>query len=216
MFRRELLILGGLMAMVFLMVAAAGVWVGRTIRDDADKIALDTLPGLVDAGAAMALTQDNWLRVQLIANSQSAAEQKTLIEHIEANSNEGFWRDYAQSVYGPKEQHEFRELMAARGNFVQLRQDFFRFIKTSRGAEVNAFLQQKLTPAYEKYRTCSKRLFEYNAQLGRERATKVVWIARMVPLVLAICGVTVFAFGLAVGLHGAFAGWNLASRRHQT
>jgi hypothetical protein len=216
MFRKELLILSGLMGMVFLIVASAGVWVGHTIRVDADKIALDTLPDLVDAGAAMALTQDNWLRVQLIANSQSAAEQQALIAQIETNSNEGFWRDYAQSVYGLKEQQEFRELMTARGNFIRLREEFFEFIQANRDVAAKALLEQKLTPAYEKYRGSSKRLFEYNAQIGRERAAKVVWIARMVPLILAICGVTVFAFGLTVGLHGAFVGWNLASRRHRT
>lgn len=216
MFRRELLILCSLAAGVLLTVAAAGFWVEHTIREDADKIALDTLPSLVDAGNAMALTQDNWLRVHLLANAQSAAEQATLIAQIQTNSNEGIWRDYAQSVYSPEERQEYQELLAERSSYLKLRDEFFVLIQASQPAKAKIFLKQKLTPAYENYRDISMKLFENNAKAGRDRAGKVLWISRTAPLVLGVCAVIVFAFGLIVGLRGALAGLNLASRNKKS
>jgi hypothetical protein len=216
MFRKEFLILCSLAAGIFLIVVAAGFSVGHTIREDADKIALDTLPSLVDAGTAMALTQDNWLRVHLFSNAQSAAEQAALITQIRTNSNEGLWRDYGQSIYDPEEQREYRELLAVRSGFLQLREDYFALIQTGHPAEAKIFLDQKLTPAYEQYREISKNLFEYNARAGRDRAGKVVWISRAAPLVMGACGVVVFTFGLVVGLRGALVGLKLVSRRPKT
>lgn len=212
MFQKEFLILCSLAAGVFLLVAAAGFWVGHTIREDADKIALDTLPGLVDAGDAMALAQDNWHRVHLLSNAQSAAEQAVLMEQIRINSNEGIWRDYTQSVYTPEERKEYRELLSVRSHFLQLREEFFTLVETGRLAEAKIFLTQKLTPANEAYREASRTLFEYNARVGRERAAKVIWISRAVPLILAACGGIIFVIGLAVGLKGALGGLHLVSR----
>ena len=216
MFRKEFLILCSLTAGVFLIVAVAGFWVGHTIREDADKIALDTLPGLVDAGDAMALTQDNWLRVHLLLNAQTTAEQAALVTRIQTNSNEGLWGNYGQGVYDSEERREYSELLSVRSGFLQLREEFFRLIQTGHSAEAKNFLEQKLTPAYENYRKLSKQLFEYNARSGRNRAARVVWISRAAPLVLGACAVTVFAFGLIVGLRGALVGLKLASRNPKT
>jgi len=192
MFRKEFLILCSFATGMFLTVVAAGFWVGHTIGEDADKIALDTLPSLVDAGTGMALTQDNWLRVYLLASTQSAAEQAALITQIRTNSNEGIWRDYDQNVYDPEEQQGYRELLAVRSNFMQLREEFFALIQTGPATGAKIFLEQKLTPAYEGYRENSMKLFEYNAQAGRSHAARVVWISRAAPLVLGACSVIVF------------------------
>ena len=213
MFRRESQILYGLAASVFLAAAAGGCWVGHTLRKDANLIALDTLPGLVDAGSAMALTQENWLRVHLLLDQQaSAAEQAAVVQQIRTNSNEGLWRDYRQTVYGSEEREEYDELLKTRINFLGLREEFFSLVQANRFAEATTFLQQKLAPAYQSYHTASQRLFERNASIGRARAAQVIHIARIAPLVLGASGLVIFGLGLLTGLRGALGGLHLASR----
>ena len=212
MFRKEFFILCSLAAVVFLIVAAAGFGVGHTITGNADKIALDTLPGLVDAGTAMALTQDNWHRVHLLSNAQTAVEQTALITQIRTNSNEGIWRDYSQSIYDPEERQKFRELLAVRSGFLQQREEYFTLIQAGHPEEAKIFLKQKLAPEYQSYHEIIKELFEYNAQVGRNRAADIIRISRTAPLVLAVCSLVIFAFGWIVGLRGTFVGPKLASR----
>src|SRR5262245_15258679 len=114
MFRKEFLIFSSLAMGVFLLVAAVGMWLGHAIKEDAATLSTDTLPGLVDAGAAMAMTQENWLRVHLLVNTQSSGDRIELIEKIRANSNEGLWKDYGQSVSGVDERQDYAALVAAR------------------------------------------------------------------------------------------------------
>jgi len=216
MFRREFWILCSLAVGVLLAVAAAGFWVGHTIREDADKIALDTLPSLVDAGNAMSLAQDNWHRLHLLSNAKSAAEQAALIEQIRTNSNEGVWRDYGQSIYSRQEQQEYQELLSVRNEFMRLREQYFAFVQSGRDEEARTFLEQKLVPTYENYRELSKRLFEYNAQAGSDYTAKVVRMSRAAPLVLSVCGIVIFGFGLIAGLRGALVGLSLVSYRPKT
>jgi len=212
MFRREFFILCALATAIFLMVAAAGFWIGHTISTDAGKIAVDTVPSLVDAGSAMTLAQDNWLRVQLLASTTSATEQSALIGQIGANSNEGLWRDYGQSIYDPEERQQYHTLLSDRGNYLQLREEYFALIRNGQNAAARDFLRDKLAPAYERYRDVSNRLFQYNATDGLIRAARIIWISRLAPPVLGACAIVIFAFGLIAGMRGVLTGLNLASR----
>lgn len=144
MFRKETFVICGLVAAVFIVVAIAGFWVGHTIREDADRIALDTLPGLVDAGAAMAQTQENWLQVHLLPGVESGAKREALIQQIRSNSNEGLWRDYGLTASDFEERREYGELLAARTNFVRLREEFFALVKANHPADADALLSGKL------------------------------------------------------------------------
>jgi hypothetical protein len=212
MFRKELLILTGLAGTIMLAVAVASFWVGHTLRDDADKIALDVLPGLVDAGAAMAQSQENWLNARLLLNSPTPEAQATLIHQIQTNSNEGFWRDYAACVYDPAEAVEYAELLIARTNFTQLRDQYFILIESNNLVAAKGLMEEKLVPAYANYRVASRRLFKFNADIGHRRAATVVRISRWAPLVLAGCGVLVFGLGLVTGVRGALGGLALVSK----
>ncbi len=216
MFRREFLIFCSLAAGIFLLVAAAGMWLGHAIKKDAAMISADTLPSLVDAGAAMAMTQENWLRVHLLLSTQSSGEQNELIRKIETNSNEGLWKDYGQSVYGVEERENYAALVAARNTYVQLRTELYQIIRAQKMTEAKAFLETKLSPAYEDYRELSKRLFEYNAKTGRERAASVIHNSRVAPFLLGGGGVVLFLFGLLVGLRGALTGLSVASTAPKT
>jgi hypothetical protein len=187
--------------------------VGHTIRNDASQIAADTLPGLVDAGAAMAMTQENWLRVHQVLTAPSSAERDELVRQVRANSTDGLWRDYGVSIFEAEDSRNYREMLTVRSNYFELREAFFDQVKAGRMPEAKAFLGEKLTPAYERYRAISKDLFEYNARQGRERAAKVIHVARRAPFIIAFAGLVIFGFGVLIGLRGAFSGLDLVFQR---
>lgn len=212
MFRREFLILCSLAVGLFLLVAAAGFGIGHTLSVDSNKIATDTLPSLVDAGRAISVAQENWLRVQLVGNAASPAEQTALISQIRTNSNEGVWQDYGHSVYETEERLEYQDLLSARAAFLQLREEYFALALAGNGSAARPFLQEKLNPAFQRYLASSRLLFQFNARAGVKRAARMVWISRLGPPILAASAVIIFGFGLLAGLRGALTGLNLASR----
>jgi hypothetical protein len=96
--RREFLILCLVAGGVFLTVATACFWIGYSLQVHAADIVRDTIPGLVDTGSAMAMTQENWFRLYEFLQTQSPAERDALASPIRANSNARPWQDYAYSI----------------------------------------------------------------------------------------------------------------------
>ncbi len=211
MFRRELLILVAAATAVFALVALATYWVGHIIRTEATYIAGDTLPGLVDAGSALAVMQENWLRVNLLQHTQSPRERAELIHQIQTNRTDDFWTDYGKGIYAEEDRKNFAELQRVRADFLSRRDQYFELVKNDPAA-AEPFFRTQLEPLYGSYRELSTRLFQYNARIGQGRAAKVIRFAKLAPLVLGGGGVFVFGLGVILGLRGAFTGLHLASR----
>ena len=197
---------------VFILVALASSLASRAVQREASNIALDTLPGLVNAGGAISIMQENWLRLNLALSSASPSERAALMQEIRASSNQGLWQDYGQSVYDPQDEKNYSQLLAARSSFVRLREQSLSLTDTQSASEAKTFFEHKLAPAYADYQARSKKLFEYNAKIGRERAARVIRISRFAPYLLGASSVLVFGFGVVVGLRGALTGLDLTDR----
>jgi hypothetical protein len=210
MFRKELLILSALALLLFGMVATASFWVAGAVQREATWIAADTLPSLVDAGLAIDRSQENWLRLQQLMQS---ADRQEIARLIRQNSDDDLWRDYGQSIFDAEDGRNYAQLMRTRSDFLKLREDFLTMALAGRDPEAREFLSAKLAPAYAGYHEISRKVFEFNANVGRDRAARVVKVSKIAPF--AICGfcVLVFAFGLLTGLRGAFSGLEIAGRK---
>ncbi len=88
MYRKELSLLSALCLLIFLLVAGTGTLVVQVVQRDASMLAIDTLPGLVNAGDAIALIDENWLRIHLLTQESNAPRQASLIQQIRSNSDE--------------------------------------------------------------------------------------------------------------------------------
>ena len=212
MFRKEFIVLGMLALAVLSLVVGGNFWVVHVIRNDASMIAVDTLPGLVDASAAMAIAQANWVRSLSLLGGRSAAERAAIMQQVRTNSTESLWQEYGERIRTSEDARAYAALMEALKDYLKLREEFFSTVEAARTAEANALMAQKLSPAYDRYLTCSQKLFEYNARVGRERAAKVIRVSRIAPFVVGLLAVIVFAFGMLIGLRGTLSGLYLASR----
>ena len=92
MFRKELIILGGVSLLVFLLVAGAASLAVRALQRDGQTLATDTLPGLAAAGEAISRMDENWFNLYLILSVESADDRERLITTIGDNSTEPIWR----------------------------------------------------------------------------------------------------------------------------
>ncbi len=212
MFRRELLIVCSLAAVVFLLVTGAASYVARAVQQNATSIAEDTLPRLVDAGAAISRLEENWLRIHQLNHGLSPEARATLIQQILAHSTQELWREYQDSILPTEDRTNYDRMIAERAEFLKRREKYLGIVQTDERAGASTYLESQLTPAFERYREASEKLFAYDSRVGRERAAAVVRYSRAAPVVLGAFTALVFALGVSLGLHGAFTGIDLASR----
>jgi hypothetical protein len=210
MFRRELLAIGCVATAIFLTVAGASWMVGRTVQQEAELIAQDTLPALANSAAAMAKMQENWLTVNRFDDVRTDAERKALSEIIHTNSNAELWQRYGRIVENSDQESEFLLMSSARSNYLTMRESFIAMCNTGNVREAISFRETTLTPAYAAYDKATKRLFDHDATEGSERALRVLKASRYTPIVLGLFCVTVFGLGVLLGLRGAFVGMDVA------
>jgi hypothetical protein len=213
MFRKELFLLCSAAALVFILVALAGSFVSHTIQQEASRIAVDNLPGLVDAGEALLRTEENWLRVHLLGIADQSADRTALIQQIHNTSTEPLWRDYQRFVFEPEDQENYNRMLADRKEFIKVREVYLKNVLAEKPAvETEALFKSSVEPAYQRYKASSEKLFAYNSSSGRERAAKVLRLARAAPWVLGGFGMVIFALGVLFGMRTAFGGLDLTYR----
>lgn len=212
MFRKEFWILSGLAAATLVIVSALAIVAAEILVRDAEAIAMDSIPGLTDVGEASAIAAANWHQVQIIATTPSPGGRAALIQSVMTNAAEPYWQEYKASLRSGEDAENFEEMTNARSNFLVVRQDFFALVQGAPNAEAETFLEQKLAPAYERYCKTSTKLFNYNVRTGRERAARVMRVARFMPWTLAAFGMMLFGIGAVLGLRAAFTGLTFGSR----
>jgi hypothetical protein len=211
MFRKELSILGGIVIVIFLAVAGSSWYAARALQQTAAMVALDTLPGLVDAGAAISRMRENWLRIHLVLQTTDTSARAALINYVRINSTEGLWRDYGHSAYSEQAKQGFQALAAARSAFLGRRDEFLELAAAGRQDEAATILEKDLTPLYAQYDRKAQALFAYNARVGRERGATVLEYARFAPFAISALALFMFLLGTLFGWRFAWSGPDLLS-----
>src|SRR5215510_16251540 len=99
MFRREFWIISCIGIITFGTVLLATAWVAQRMRTDAKMMVIDTVPGLIVTGRAIAIIERNWTRVNMLPHLASNEERLKMIQEISTNSTEHIWNAYAESIY---------------------------------------------------------------------------------------------------------------------
>jgi hypothetical protein len=209
MFHKELVILGCLAAVVFLLVASFASWAVRAVQRDGKMLAKDTLPGLVNAGEAINRMNENWFNASLMLTLESTEARSNLMQKISANSTQLPWQRYSVTIYNQEDQQLFKQMEMDRDAFLAERVQYFHLIDASKMQEAKEFFQSHLKPAFEKYRGAAGSIFAFNAKVGQQRADRLIRFSWWTPYALAgFCVMVLFA-GVFVGFKaslGAFSG----------
>jgi hypothetical protein len=209
MFRKELLILGGVALLVFLIVAGSASLAVRAVQRDGAMLAKDTLPGLVTASEAINRMDENWFNLHLLLTMDSPEARDALIRRIRSNSTETIWRLYQEAIFDEQDAQLFREVKASRAIFIEARDRYIGLMRSGDTAAAKELLATDLSRAFESYRAAAKNILKLNADVGHARADRLIQLSSWVPFALAAFCVMVLLIGVFVGFKaslGAFSG----------
>lgn len=207
MFRKELLILGAISSLLFLVVAGGASLAVRALQADAAMVAEDTLPGLVSAGEAIDQINRNWLNSHQLLHVSDAGQRAQIMRRIETNSTGPLWEAYSQSIRDPEDAQLFADVGRTRLEFLTLRTNYFALIQAQRTEEAARFFEDQLSPAFERYRRAASEAFRFNARMGKNRAENILHYAGWTPYVMGGLAVAILLAGVVIGFKaslGAF------------
>ena len=213
MFRKELLTLSFLAAVIFLLVAGVTAWMAHALANNARMIVVDTLPGLVNAGEALNVMDNNWEKILGLTSLPTAETRLNVIQQIHAHSTQEFWASYEQSIFDPHDRQLFAAVQAARSRSRVLADQFFALVRDQHLDAAQQLLEKEMTPVFAEYRAATLKLFELNKTIGDRRSEHILSICRWLPLSAAVSSVLVFGLGFAFGLRGAFTGLEMMFQR---
>jgi hypothetical protein len=216
MFRKELFILGSLIAVMFVLVAVASLLMVRMLQRETQRVVLDTLPGLVNAGTAIGRMNDNWENLRLLTEMSSAAARTNLMQRIHANTTDDSWKEYQKTISDQRDKTLFEQTQMSRTNCRVLIYQYYHLVDAQKLNEAKQFLETKVQPAYEEYKSNATSLFNLNTQIGKKNAQHIMQLTRWLPLIVGFFCVVVFSIGVFIGLKGAFGSLVFASqpRKH--
>jgi hypothetical protein len=168
----------------------------------------DTLPGLVSAGEAMDRLNENWFNAHLLLETSAPAERARLMGNIETNSTTELWQRYGQSIYDVRDAQLFRAMEIARTEFMGARSNYFELVQAGRMTEARDFFKSALEAGFKKYRRSAADIFLFNAEVGQQRADRIIRLSRWTPYVLAGLCVVIMLVGVFIGFKaslGAFS-----------
>jgi Four helix bundle sensory module for signal transduction len=209
MFRKELLILGGIALFVFLLVAGVTSFTTHAVHRDGYMLAQDTFPGLVTASEAIDRMNENWFNLHMLLSVESPGLRQALIDKITSNSTEPVWRRYREAIFEKQDAHLFEELQMKRSAFLNIRARYFDLVRAGDLAAAQQLFESDLSSAFAGYRQAAQGIFKFNAGVGRMRANRLIQLAHWTPYAAAAFCVTVLLAGVLVGFKatmGAFSG----------
>ncbi len=206
MFRKELLIIGSLLTVLFLAVAGVGWYAVWTLHETSRMLVVDTLPGLVDAGLAHERMHDNRHAMHLMIMVPTDVERTRLIEMVKANSTDALWQDYANSIFQEDDRNNYQAMMSVRSNYLASADKFLGLVKTSQLTAAQVLFEGDLARQFQSYRTAVKTLFDYNAQQGVNRSKVITRDIGCAPWLISGLCLLIFIIGFVFGLRSAWGG----------
>jgi hypothetical protein len=212
MYRKEFFTLSAVAMGVFGLMVAASLMMEGAMQHEARMLAVDSLPGLVNAGEAMSRMNDNWQSVRLLPELPTPATRSNSISSIRANTTEDLWRLYQKSIFDPRDKLLFAQMQDSRSRCRTLALQYFDLVNAQKLAEARQFLNVKLEPSFQQYKSDAASLFQINTDIGEQRAQRIIKLSHWLPWVAGIFCVLIFLFGVLVGLKGAFGSLVFASQ----
>jgi hypothetical protein len=206
MFRREILILGGMVALIFLSVGGIGFFEVRTLHETSVKLVLDTLPGLVDAGLASERIHDHRRILRETLDPHTPAERAQLIATANATNTDALWRDYAASIFAEEDWKNYQTMLRARASYLESCEQFQILVLQGKIDAAKTYYYGELRRQFLNYDDAVNILFSYNVHQGKVRGEIILNNSYYAPWMIAGLCVVIFCLGLGMGLRAAWSG----------
>ncbi len=185
-----------------LLIGLAGFLSLSRLKNVANDIVQDTLPGLSYAGEANAHLAHAFNRSLMLLLADSTDECHRLRNEIEAEHRltSRYLASYKQQIFSPEDLSLFQQMVRRRAEYTTIRERLFTLAEGNQHSNAVALCQTELLPAYERYKAAGDRLFEFNMRMGRARSQTIMKVCTITQFVVAGLGVILFTIGFFLGL----------------
>jgi glycosyltransferase involved in cell wall biosynthesis len=189
-------------ALVLVLVGALGFLSVGHLKQEADLIVRDTLPGLSSAGEAISGASSAFNRTLMFLVTENAEQRAQFRKDVETRNQatSRFLEAYQLVAFSPGERTMFEQVMKRRTDYLQLRERVFEMADRNERTQAIDVCNRELFPAYAQYRESLNQLFEFNVRQGKNRGEAIMRVCTITQWVVAGIGVFIFAIGFLVGL----------------
>jgi hypothetical protein len=212
MYRKEFFILSTVALSIFATVAVVSLMMQRALQRSAEVLAIDTLPGLINAGAAIDRMSDNWQNLRSLTELPTAQARSNMIQKIEANNTQELWKRYGASTFDSRDRQLFEQTLISRTNSRVLVFQYYDQVNAQKLESAREFLNTVVQPAFLQYKSNAFGLFQLNTEVGQQHAAHIIRLSHWLPIFVGLFCLLVFLLGVFVGLKGAFGSLVFASR----
>lgn len=206
MLQRELLIILAFVMAVFLGVAGTGWFAVQRLNQTSERLVMDTLPGLVEAGLAEERIHEGRHLMREMLFPHTADERLQLIGSMGTNAANAEWQKYQDSIFEPEDRQNFAAMMLIRSNYLQTVPHFCDLVRAGDMDKAGAYFYGDQSRLFRDYLASTETIFEYNVNQGAVRGRSILNATRYAPWTIGALCVLVFVFGLALGLRLALRG----------
>ena len=189
-------------AVMLLFIGMVGFFSVDRLKNKAQLIVEDTLPGLSDAGAANASMAEAFNRTLLALMAETPAEREIYRREVNefSRQTDEYLDAYLRSIFSGDDRANYDKLLKRRDKYHDLRQQTFDLLERHKKPEALALCKNSLLPAYREYKAAGEKLLEYNALQGESRGQSIMKICAATQYVVAAIGIALFVVGFIVGL----------------
>jgi hypothetical protein len=188
--------------LVLVLIGAIGFMSLTWLRDNAQQIVNDTLPGLALAGAANTDLGQAFNRTLLLLLAENPERRAQLTKEIEQFSDQttAHLAQYKKQIYELEDQNNFYQLITARTNYIEIRARVMALADAGQHAEAVNACHAELLPAYTAYKEAGEVLFRFNRVQGELRGQNIMTTCRYTRLAVAFICIGIFVGGFFFGL----------------
>jgi len=190
----------GLLIILILFVGAAAFYGLTRIRQTAELISTDNIPGLIACGDSGRNIPTNFSNLLLFAQAQTPEERETFrtaVKQVSAEHAETL-KAYEASITTAEDRTLFNNLNHSRDTYSKARDEFIAAIDAGRKDEAAKLLKEQVRPALADYSGASKKLYDYNRASGDQSSKKISTGTQSLEKLIGWVSICALVFGSAL------------------
>ena len=184
-----------------LLIGSFGFGSLALLKQKANQIVKDTLPGLAYAGQANAHLADAYRTLLFVTTDDRQRREQIRNEmSLLAERTRGYLEKYQSSIYTKEDQANFEAVTTLRKEYDRIRDQVLALAATGKKDEAIAMFNESLMPKQAAVKRAGDKLLDYNMRLGETRGRDIMTICSGTQLAVAAVGMVIFILGFFIGL----------------
>ena len=189
-------------ALALLLIGAMGFVSIAHLKNRANAIVNDTLPGLTYAGEANVSGAVAFNRTLMLMIADTEEQRERLRKEIDifSKTTTRALSAYKNTPLAPEEKILYERASQNRAEYLRIRDRVMALLDDNKRTEAVSLCNRELLPVYLQYKQATYEMFEYNAREARSSGNTIMALCTVTEWVVAGIGVFIFIVGFLIGL----------------